>query len=66
MSLSKEIAHEIIIPRVIDVAIDEFLSFSAKYKDSGIAYKYKHFTDRAFFQQYTATVVGQFYSKIVY
>ncbi|KAI1720371.1 exocyst complex component sec6 domain-containing protein [Ditylenchus destructor] len=57
VALSKEIAQEI-IPRAIDVGIDSFHSFAAKYKDAAIAYKGKHFEDRAFFQQYTSTVIA--------
>uniref|UniRef100_A0A915EHY8 Exocyst complex component 3 n=1 Tax=Ditylenchus dipsaci TaxID=166011 RepID=A0A915EHY8_9BILA len=57
VALSKEIAQDI-VPRVIDVGVDEFHNFATKYKDASMAYKGKHFEDRAFFQQYTATMIA--------
>jgi hypothetical protein len=56
VALSKEISQEI-IPRVMDVAVEEFSVFSGKYKDAATAYKGKHFEDRSYFQHYTATIV---------
>jgi hypothetical protein len=57
VALSKIISLEI-IPRIIDVAVDEFIIFAGKYKDASLAYKGKHFEDRSFFQNYTATIVS--------
>ncbi|KAL3116152.1 hypothetical protein niasHT_002276 [Heterodera trifolii] len=57
VSLSKEISQEI-VPRVIDVAVDEFIIFSNKYKEAATAYKGKHFEDRSHFQSYTSTVIA--------
>jgi hypothetical protein len=47
-----------IVPRFIDIVVDEFLNVSIKLKDAAIAYKSKHFEDRSFFNQYTATMVS--------
>ncbi|CAK5075146.1 unnamed protein product [Meloidogyne enterolobii] len=57
VALSKEISQDI-IPRVIDIAVDEFAIFSGKYKDAAMAYKGKHFEDRSLFQHYTATIIA--------
>lgn len=46
-----------IVPRVIDVGVDEFHHFFGKYKDAALAFKSKHFEDRAFFERYTAIMV---------
>lgn len=54
--LSKEVTTEI-VPRVVEVAIDEFLMFSTNYKDAATAFKKKHFEDRSYFQQFTKTMV---------
>jgi hypothetical protein len=54
--LSKEISQDI-IPKIIDVAVDEFTQFCSKYKDAATAYEGKHFEDRAYFQHFTATIV---------
>lgn len=61
MVLSKEISQDI-VPRVIDVGVDEFLKFASKYKDAAKSYKDRHFEDRAYFERYTATMV-RFYLK---
>ena len=63
MALSKEISQDI-IPRIIDVAVDEFTFFSGKYKDASMAYKGKHFEDRSLFQHYTATIVCLFHVNL--
>uniref|UniRef100_A0A914Z9C5 Exocyst complex component Sec6 n=1 Tax=Panagrolaimus superbus TaxID=310955 RepID=A0A914Z9C5_9BILA len=57
VAVTKEISVEV-IPRVIDAAIDEFLTFSTKYKDATMAYKVKHFENREFFKRYTATLIA--------
>lgn len=57
VALSKEISQTV-VPRVVDVAVDEFHTFAAKYRDATAAYRGKHFEDRAFFKQYTATVIA--------
>uniref|UniRef100_A0A914I8A8 Exocyst complex component 3 n=1 Tax=Globodera rostochiensis TaxID=31243 RepID=A0A914I8A8_GLORO len=57
VSLSKEISQEI-VPRAIDVAVDEFIIFSGKYKEAATAYKGKHFEDRSHFQSYTSTKIA--------
>lgn len=64
IKLTKTFSLEI-VPRVIDVGIDEFHIFFNKYKDVSHAYKLKHFEDRAFFEHYTATMVHNF-SIILY
>uniref|UniRef100_A0A914CXN7 Exocyst complex component 3 n=1 Tax=Acrobeloides nanus TaxID=290746 RepID=A0A914CXN7_9BILA len=57
VTLAKEISLEL-IPRVIEVAIDEFLEFCSRYKDATLAFKVKHFEDRSYFMKYTATVIA--------
>lgn len=60
IKLTKTFSLEI-VPRVIDVGIDEFHIFFNKYKDVSQAYKTKHFEDRGFFEHYTATMVNFFF-----
>ena len=57
VALTKEISVEV-IPRVIDVAVDEFLIFSTRYKDATMALKVKHFENRELFPKFTATLVS--------
>lgn len=57
VALTKEISVEV-IPRVIDVAVDEFLTFSTRYKDATMALKTKHFENRELFPKFTATLVS--------
>uniref|UniRef100_A0A914BVA9 Exocyst complex component 3 n=1 Tax=Acrobeloides nanus TaxID=290746 RepID=A0A914BVA9_9BILA len=57
VTLAKEISLEL-TPRVIEVAIDEFLEFSSCYKDAAMAFKVKHFEDRSYFMKYTATMIA--------
>lgn len=56
MTLTKLISHAI-VPRFIDIAVDEFLIMSTKLRDAATAYRNKHFADRSFFSCYTATMV---------
>uniref|UniRef100_A0A0N4ZTF8 Exocyst complex component Sec6 n=1 Tax=Parastrongyloides trichosuri TaxID=131310 RepID=A0A0N4ZTF8_PARTI len=57
ISLTKQISQEL-IPRVINIIIDQFDQFSQKYRDAAIAYKTKHFEDRSRFSQFTSTVMA--------
>uniref|UniRef100_A0A7E4UXX1 Exocyst complex component Sec6 n=1 Tax=Panagrellus redivivus TaxID=6233 RepID=A0A7E4UXX1_PANRE len=57
VELTKQFSVEI-IPRVIDVAVDEFLAFATRYKDAAMAYKMKHFENREHFQKFTATLIA--------
>uniref|UniRef100_A0A0K0EMI9 Exocyst complex component 3 n=1 Tax=Strongyloides stercoralis TaxID=6248 RepID=A0A0K0EMI9_STRER len=57
ISLTKEISQGL-IPRVIDISIDQFDQFSQKYRDAAIAYKLKHFEDRSRFPQFTSTMIA--------
>uniref|UniRef100_A0A914P336 Exocyst complex component Sec6 n=1 Tax=Panagrolaimus davidi TaxID=227884 RepID=A0A914P336_9BILA len=57
VAVTKEISVEV-IPRVIDETIDEFLTFSTRYKDATVGYNVKHFENREFFKRYTATLIA--------
>jgi hypothetical protein len=57
--LIKQISHRI-VPRFIDIVVDEFLNTSAKLKDATTAYRNKHFENRSYFSCFTATMVSNF------
>uniref|UniRef100_A0A9J2PAF8 Exocyst complex component Sec6 n=1 Tax=Ascaris lumbricoides TaxID=6252 RepID=A0A9J2PAF8_ASCLU len=57
VSLAKEISLEV-IPSVVSVSIDEFLNFANRYRDAFMAYKTKHFEDRSYFREFTATMIA--------
>ena len=50
---------------MLDVAVDEFLTFSTKYKDATMAYKVKHFENREHFRHFTATLVNSIFKNIM-
>jgi len=57
VKLSKEVGKEI-VPSIIDAGVEEFHHFATKYKDASIAYRGKHFENRSYLQQYTATIIA--------
>ncbi|VDN02575.1 unnamed protein product [Thelazia callipaeda] len=57
ISLTKEVSHDI-IPNVVEASVEEFLNFANKYKDAAVAYKTKHFENRSYFNEFTATMIA--------
>jgi len=57
VKLTKLISNEL-VPRFISLATDEFSVIAEKLKDATIAYRKKHFEDRAFLKFYTGTMIA--------
>lgn len=59
VTLTKVISHAV-IPRLINVSIDELLETATKYKDATTAFRNKHFENREFLKCFTPTMVRSF------
>ncbi|KAI6224334.1 Proable exocyst complex component Sec6 [Aphelenchoides fujianensis] len=57
VTLTKVISHAV-IPRLINVSIDELLETATKYKDATTAFRNKHFENREFLKCFTPTMVA--------
>ncbi|KAI6231988.1 Proable exocyst complex component Sec6 [Aphelenchoides besseyi] len=57
VTLTKVISHAV-IPRLINVSIDELLEVAVKYKDATTAYRNKHFENREVLTGFTSTMIA--------